>query len=59
MCSNIQSLNNSFREIDDEKIEKMHEEFGYEVEYVTEQLLDDQLNHATTTYHLLDQQKEF
>lgn len=57
--SNIHSLNNSQEMIDREKTEKIEELFGYEQEYLISQIENDELTHATTTYFLFDQQKEF
>ena len=57
--SNIHSLNNSQEMIDREKIEKIEEMFGFDQEYLISQIENDELNHATTTYFLIDQQKEF
>lgn len=45
--------------IDEEKIHKMKDLYGYEPEYVYDQLENDELNHATSTYFLMNQEKEF
>ena len=57
--SNLQSLNTSQIMIDEEKIHKMKDLYGYEPEYVYDQLENDELNHATSTYFLMNQEKEF
>ena len=45
--------------IDSERVDKMTAEFGYEFDYVIDNLESDNLNHATTTYFLMDTEKEF
>lgn len=50
----IQSLNTSQVILDEDKMEKMVELYGYSFNYVKEQLEGDELNHATTTYFLVD-----
>lgn len=45
--------------VDADRVERMEEEFGFEYNYVIDQLENDQLNHATTTYFLMDTEKEF
>ena len=59
MVSAVQSLNNSAVMVDEEKIEKMSEMYGYQYDFVLNHLDNDELNHATTTYFLLDCEKEF
>ena len=55
----MQSLNTSQVILDEDKIDDIEEKYGYPFDYVKEELLGDQLNHATTTYHLFDIEKEF
>ena len=57
--SNIGSLNTSQILIDEENVEKMQHRFGYDPNYVITELNNDELNHATTTYFLIDITKEF
>ena len=45
--------------VEPERVEYMEEMFGYRYNYVIEQLENDELNHATTTYFLLEAEKEF
>ena len=58
MVSALNSLNNSAVMVDEERIESMGK-FGYRSEYVLECLDNDELNHATTSYFLMDCEKEF
>ena len=53
-ASYLQSLNTSQEILDDDKIEQMHQSFRYPPEHTRQQLLDDKLNHCTTTYFLMD-----
>lgn len=45
--------------IDEENVDKMQARFGYDPNYVISELNNDELNHATTTYFLIDKTKEF
>jgi|TARA_B110000285_G_C15060744_1_gene582234 hypothetical protein len=53
-ASYLQSLNTSQEILDDDKIEQMLHSFRYPPDYTRQQLLDDKLNHCTTTYFLID-----
>ena len=57
--SQLQSLNTSQQMVDADRVERMEEQFGYDYNYVIDQLESDTLNHATTTYFLMDTEKEF
>ena len=53
-ASYLQSLNTSQEILDDDKIEKLERDFGYPPAYTRQQLMDDKLDHCTTTYFLVD-----
>ena len=57
--SNLQSLNTSQIVIDSEKAQKVEELYGYDLDYIIESVENEELNHCTTVYYLLDQEKEF
>lgn len=57
--SNLHSLNTSQIVVDTEKACKLEERYGYDYDYIIESLENEELNHCTTAYYLLDQQKEF
>jgi uncharacterized protein YlxW (UPF0749 family) len=59
MQSVLNSLNTSQVAVDEDRIEKMEQHFGYGFDYVVDQIENDQLNHASTCYFLLDCEKEF
>ena len=57
--SNIGSLNTSQIMVDEDNVDKMQQRFGYDPNYIISELNNDELNHATTTYFLIDKTKEF
>ena len=52
-------MNTSMHILDEERIEKIESLYGYPQEFMRSQLENDELNHATATYFLIDQEKEF
>ena len=40
--------------VNEDNVEKMENRFGYDPNYVIGELNNDELNHATTTYFLID-----
>ena len=58
-ASYLQSLNTSQEIPNDDKIEQMLHSFHYPPDYIRQHLLNDNLNHYSTTYFLIDQTKEF
>ena len=54
MCSNLASLNTSQILVDEERIEKMWNKFGYKQQYVIDCIENDEMNFATATYFLMD-----
>ena len=52
--SNIGSLNTSQIMVNEDNVDKMEKRFGYDPNYVISELNNDELNHATTTYFLID-----
>lgn len=57
--SNLQSLNTSQVMVDHERVDKMQELYGFPPEYVIDKLENDELNHASSCYFLLDVSKEY
>lgn len=57
--SNLQSLNTSQIVIDSEKAQHIEDLFGYDLDYIIESVENEELNHCTTIYYLIDQEKEF
>lgn len=57
--SNLQSLNTSQVMVDEERVDKMMDRFGYSSEYIIETLENDELNHASATYFLIEIPKEY
>lgn len=45
--------------VDEEKVDELVKKFGYDYNYLMQELSIDELNHATSTYFLIDQMKEF
>lgn len=37
----------------------MEDLYGYDYDYIIESVENEELNHATTVYYLIDQEKEF
>jgi len=52
--SNIGSLNTSQIMVNEDNVEKMEKRFGFDPNYVISELNNDELNHTTTTYFLID-----
>jgi hypothetical protein len=57
--SNLHSLNTSQIVVDSEKAQKLEELYGYDYDYCIESVENEELNHCTTVYYLMDQEKEF
>lgn len=57
--SNLHSLNTSQIVVDTEKAQTLEEQYGYDYDYVIESVENEELNHCTTVYYLIDQEKEF
>jgi len=45
--------------VDHERVDKMQELYGFPPEYVIDKLENDELNHASSCYFLLDVSKEY
>jgi hypothetical protein len=45
--------------VDEERVDKMMDRFGYSSEYIIETLENDELNHASATYFLIEIPKEY
>ena len=52
--SNIGSLNTSQIMVNEDNVDKMEKRFGFDPNYVIGELNNDELNHTTTTYFLID-----
>lgn len=45
--------------VDSDKAQNIEELFGYDLDYIIESVENEELNHCTTIYYLIDQEKEF
>lgn len=57
--SNLHSLNTSQIVVDTEKAQQLEDLYGYDYDYIIESVENEELNHCTTVYYLIDQEKEF
>ena len=52
--SNLQSLNTSQIVVDTDKAQNIEDMFGYDLDYIIESVENEELNHCTTIYYLID-----